>query len=101
MFLQAFRGYARERSIFIPVATPRRAGTTGRFRIELESGESLLIGNGTVVEAFPDTTNSFGAAGMKIEFSSLDDRGEKMLARFDPAAVPANGGGKRPECTLL
>ena len=64
--------------IFIFTKNPQPVGTRMRFTLQLESGEQLLHGKGTVTR-LQDGSDPRHPAGMELVFVALDDRSQTLV----------------------
>ncbi len=100
-FLEAFRGYGTEAVLFIPTRSPRPAGTSMKFRLELATGDAVIAGTGTVLDAFTDKSNDFGREGMRIQLGTLDKRSQRTIERLIQTAGGETQESQRSECVVV
>ena len=65
--------------IFIFSKAPQPVGTRVRFTLQLQSGEVLISGRGTVLRVQADTGDSRHPPGMELAFVPLDERSQTLL----------------------
>jgi hypothetical protein len=65
--------------IFIFSKSPQQVGTQVRFNLQLQTGEVLIQGRGTVKRVQLDTGDARHPPGMEVQFTPLDERSATLV----------------------
>ena len=95
-FVAVFHPYVTRDAVFIATRQPRLVGQRARFAITLNSGATMLSGDGEVVEAYQDDQNVFKRPGMRMRFVSVDATSQVILQRLLDARTPPPNKHGRP-----
>jgi uncharacterized protein (TIGR02266 family) len=95
-FINKYAKHLHGDRIFIFTKNPQPVGTRVKFTLQLQSGEQLLHGKGTVVRVQAETSDKRHPPGMELVFVPLDDRSQTLVdfmlatrAEEQPAIVRA------------
>jgi hypothetical protein len=95
-FINRYARHLHGDRIFIFTKNPQPVGTRVKFTLQLQSGEQLLHGKGTVVRVQTDSGDKRHPPGMELVFVPLDDRSQTLVdfmlatrAEEQPAIVRA------------
>jgi hypothetical protein len=102
-FLATFDRFVDESSVFVATHQPRPVGARLPFAIALKGGESVLKGEGEVIEAFLEAAGSLRRPGMRLRILRLDAPSREVhqvllerKRRAAPATLPPVGAVPRP-----
>jgi PEGA domain len=93
--VESFWRFVDEESMFLAMREPPVVGRQHPFRITLQNGDPMLVGEGEIVESVTDGRGSFERNGMRMRFLRIDDESRAVLR--DLLARKLKGGpGPRP-----
>src|SRR5262245_26304681 len=79
-FLDVFQQFVDENSIFVATRQPLPAGRRQRIAIQLKTGDTMLFGEGEVIESPAHFAGPGSPLGMRLKILSLDER-SRLLHR--------------------
>jgi len=77
-FVDSFWRFIDEESIFLAMREPPTVGRRHPFRITLQGGEPMLVGEGEVVDSITDGSGKFARNGMRMRFVRIDESSRAM-----------------------
>jgi hypothetical protein len=99
-FVAQYGRYLRGDEIFLLTKAPPLPGTLVRFRLELASGETVVVGEGTVTRVHAGHPNL--TPGMDVAFAARDEQSRATLERMRSmrmaprSAAPATPAPRQP-----
>lgn len=99
-FIELFRRFWRDHTLFIATTTPKATGARLGFSITLDGGEPMIRGIGEVVASHATADNPFGRPGMQIRFDETDGPSRQLLDELARHGHTSSDGASRPSENL-
>lgn len=97
-FVTAYHRFCTPTSCFIPSSDLKPIGTAAAFSIRLADGETLLRGEGVILEAWETKQNPFKRSGVLLGIHRLDDDCDEL---FEQLVLPRSAAVKIPPASQL